>query len=685
MATKLNFRARTLDASKPMSIFYSEDLPELADLNAINRSVPAMPSGMEKEEEAEKHLQDILESQERQQQQDASAEAVAASSAANERRQELLIPTPEVFVATDADGSYERVYNRSHFKVPRQYLHVQPFSADQDLPDYDMDEEDEKFFAEVLKEQKKFEVNEITFEDMLDRLEKNSGHNVVSVKEAKLLLKEDDDLILAVYDYWVDKRLRLKQPLIPAVRSDKRGELGSSGGGGSSSGGGSGPGGQGSSGATVNPYVAFRRRTEKMQTRKNRKNDEVSYERMLKLRRDLARAVTLLEFVKRREKTKKENLNLTADIFERRFASGDYEGKVISDVLTQRQQQLQQNRVLQAYARYADNWNNMAAAEASKAGKRPYQHKKKRHKSNKQSFRGLSGPEFGTSLGGLSSDDERSASAASPSDAEADEDTDGPFAFKRRPGVQYHAPLLDEHGFELRRGWPWEGQEEGGVGHARYKYSLASTSTPRPKCLGFLRRRIGRGGRMIFDRAYANHDELWRSFGFTVMEGVGKGRQNGDERLKAVEEMDPLLAEMAQWPHYRPVTPPDFREEPEWDPYAGEDGSGVANSSSSSLLPSSHSTAKASIAAAALASAMLSGTAAAASSSTTSQRPQAAQQPSPANRAVIVNGAAMRTVDAHNAASAVVTSDTIDLFSQPQQQQQQQRLQPSTSTATSAS
>ena len=56
--------------------------------------------------------------------------------------------------------------------------------------------------------------------------------------------------------------------------------------------------------ASTNPYVAFLRRTEKMQTRKNRKNDEVSYEKMLKLRRDLNRAVTLLEMVKRREKAK---------------------------------------------------------------------------------------------------------------------------------------------------------------------------------------------------------------------------------------------------------------------------------------------------------------------------------------------------------------------------------------------
>jgi enhancer of polycomb-like protein len=44
----------------------------------------------------------------------------------------------------------------------------------------------------------------------------------VSAKEAKLLLKGDDELILAVYDYWIDRRLRMKQPLIPTVKSDKR-------------------------------------------------------------------------------------------------------------------------------------------------------------------------------------------------------------------------------------------------------------------------------------------------------------------------------------------------------------------------------------------------------------------------------------------------------------------------------
>lgn len=60
MSSKLTFRARTLDSSRPLSIYRAADLPDLVDLNSINRAVPALPTGMEKEEEGEKHLQDIL-------------------------------------------------------------------------------------------------------------------------------------------------------------------------------------------------------------------------------------------------------------------------------------------------------------------------------------------------------------------------------------------------------------------------------------------------------------------------------------------------------------------------------------------------------------------------------------------------------------------------------------------------
>jgi len=76
---------------------------------------------------------------------------------------------------------------------------------EQDIPDYDMDSEDEKW---VAAQSRKMDLTPLLFEEMMDRLEKNSGQNAVTLNEAKALLKEDDDLIIAVFDYWLNKRLK---------------------------------------------------------------------------------------------------------------------------------------------------------------------------------------------------------------------------------------------------------------------------------------------------------------------------------------------------------------------------------------------------------------------------------------------------------------------------------------------
>lgn len=49
--SKVSFRARALDATRPMQIFKADEVPDLPDFATINRSVPQMPTGMEKEEE----------------------------------------------------------------------------------------------------------------------------------------------------------------------------------------------------------------------------------------------------------------------------------------------------------------------------------------------------------------------------------------------------------------------------------------------------------------------------------------------------------------------------------------------------------------------------------------------------------------------------------------------------------
>ena len=176
---------------------------------------------------------------------------------------ELVIPTPEVYKAPE--DYYNELYPCC-FKLPKQLIRVQPFAIEEDVPDYDMDSEDEAW----LDQQRELlhDLTQLKFEEMMDKLEKCSGQHVVTMNEAKLLLKEKEDLIITVYDYWLNKRLRTQQSLTPTVKTERR-----------------------DGNASNNPYIAFRRRTEKMRTRKNRENDEVSYEKMLKLRRDLSRAV----------------------------------------------------------------------------------------------------------------------------------------------------------------------------------------------------------------------------------------------------------------------------------------------------------------------------------------------------------------------------------------------------------
>lgn len=288
--SKLSFRARALDATKLMPVYRCDELPDLQDFTAISRAVPQMPTGMEKEEECEHHLQ----------------RAISAQQAYGHTG-ELVIPTPEC-VATP-DSYYNDLYPET-YKLPRQLIHVQPSAIEQSLPEYDIDSEDELWLTEqnglldVLK-----------FEEIIEILEKSSGTQVVELKDAKKLIKNENDIVVsAVYDYWLNKRLKEQHPLIPLVKTEKR---------------------DGHSNSSINnnnPYIAFRRRTEKMQTRKNRKNDETSYEKMLKLKRDLSKAVNLLKLIENREKLKRDHLKMTVDLFEKRYDIGDFSGHILAEI-----------------------------------------------------------------------------------------------------------------------------------------------------------------------------------------------------------------------------------------------------------------------------------------------------------------------------------------------------------------
>uniref|UniRef100_A0A8C7JQJ4 Enhancer of polycomb homolog 1 n=1 Tax=Oncorhynchus kisutch TaxID=8019 RepID=A0A8C7JQJ4_ONCKI len=464
--------------------------------------------------------------------------AMSAQSVYGEKHN-MVIPVPE------ADGNI----------MPKQLIHIQPFSLDTEQPDYDLDTEDEAF---VHKLKKKMEITFLQFEEMTDRLEKGSGQQAVSLQEAKLLLKEDDELIKEVFDYWTRKRKNNKHgTLHPTVKQEKR---------------------DGSS--TSDPYVAFRRRTEKMQTRKNRKNEEAGYEKMLKLRRDLSRAVTILEMIKRREKSKRELLHLTLEIVEKRNGMSDFGGEIMAEVLAQRaldkpahiiplvpltnsnQYRHQDHMDLKDYKSKPEKTEVVRQ-------KRKYEKKPKvlplsaaaLHHSGPSVFNAKDVHQYDFP----SSDDElHSQMHSGSSEAEEENDPDGSFAFRRKAGCQYYASQLDHGG-----SWPWVSPSEGGLGDTRYRYCLTTLTVP-PRCLGMARRRLGRGGRVLLDRAHTDFDNVFHGLDSEMLDlpphspvtdkFASTSQTNTSDRTSSYSSSSADLSQIllniksSRWRHFRPRT-----------------------------------------------------------------------------------------------------------------------------------
>nr|XP_020473613.1 enhancer of polycomb homolog 2 isoform X2 [Monopterus albus] len=463
--SKLSFRARALDAAKPLSVYRNRDLPDLTDCVSINRSVPQMPTGMEKEEELEHHLQ----------------RAISVQQVFREKKENMVIPVPK---AESHTTYYDRLY-KGEIKVPKQLIHIQSLGLDLEQPDYDMDSEDETLLNRLNR---KMEIKSLQFETMVDRLEKASTQQPVSLSEAKLLLNEDDYLLKSVYDYWLRKRKNCRGPsLIPHVKQEKR---------------------DGSTNSDA--YVAFRRRTEKMQTRKNRKNDEASYEKMLRLRREFSRTVAILEMIKRREKLKRELLHLTLEVVEKRYEIGDFNGEILREVSVHRVEKPVYSALVTL-----NNGNRHTTDIKVKMHKNqgffrddlirakniirqdrlyPSQRLPVRPPSpcivNKADIKQY---DFHSS----GEDDCSVPPLSPPSSLDEENNPDGVFAFRRKAECQYLSPRMEQTG----------GDDDPELLPLCLRHSLTELSGP-PRWIGLSRRRIGRGGRIILDRASSGLDPV---------------------------------------------------------------------------------------------------------------------------------------------------------------------------------
>ncbi|CAJ0956795.1 unnamed protein product, partial [Mesorhabditis belari] len=264
-ATTKAFRARNPDSNKQMPIYFADEMPDLAEAASISRAVAQMPTGMEKEEEMETHLQDAIISQQ------------ACSSGLNVEAR--VIPTPKVHSIDE--NRYAKSYKLLG-ECSSQFLKVQAWEAlEYERPEYDCDSEDENW----LRSRPHILASDL--EKIFEELETRSSETQICLPDTarKVIQSYDVALLDDVYDYWLAKRKDrttsgIGTGLISKIRTE------------------------GKKDGQINPYIAFRRRIEKMQTRRNRKNDEDAYENGLRIGRDLRRAVQLADMVKRREKTK---------------------------------------------------------------------------------------------------------------------------------------------------------------------------------------------------------------------------------------------------------------------------------------------------------------------------------------------------------------------------------------------
>ena len=282
MSTRVQFRSRQLDVNKSLQIVRRLDDLDPDDAGA-SRGVTHGHENLDAENEEVKTVQ--------------GADKKGASTA--------FIPIPDsIDVAT-----YNQDYPATHV-TRHAYIRTRRQESD-NYVEYDLDDEDEQWLEDfnggfsLLTEEK--------FEAMLNALELAAGraqeasltglpssavldHSKVYVSkeaafESMRRLQARHASCTAVYEYWLSKRrklgmplLRQFQPSVPLTDND--------------------------------PYKVFRPRDKptRPHTRRKRENDLPSYQRLYTVRQNLEAAARLFAMVHRRERCKREALDVAVEL-----------------------------------------------------------------------------------------------------------------------------------------------------------------------------------------------------------------------------------------------------------------------------------------------------------------------------------------------------------------------------------
>lgn len=270
--------------------------------------------------EQEHHLQAVISA--------AHAATTSTGGGCTSKASALSIPTPE---AVQSSIQYDRLFP-AHFAQPATYIRFSSTVEDCVGVLYCMSEEDEVALREINAKHaaaqaasaaagKKAsrsngpgECTETWFEQLMSAFEETSAQRqpfaavdhppVLSLEEMLAAFEEGVEdgaryYARAVYEYWKDRRAQSgDQRLMAQLKTLKIDS--------------------GQDPDDSDPYVCFRRR-EQRQARKTRGRDAKVVETLKKLRRELEDGRWLLNHVKLRETSRREDLRLSQQIFEQRI------------------------------------------------------------------------------------------------------------------------------------------------------------------------------------------------------------------------------------------------------------------------------------------------------------------------------------------------------------------------------
>ncbi|KAJ1964734.1 Enhancer of polycomb-like protein 1 [Dipsacomyces acuminosporus] len=290
MVNVQRFRARKVDLRRPLPVYRAADLDDLEDDD--NRQVDAIETGVEKDEEAEHHLQ-------------AAISATHAAVTGEAPAKQVYIPTPD---ASKVVHAYSKLYPKN-FTCPTSLIRSSETVEECCAPMYCMDDQDVEWLAAVNHKRAKAELPPLTEDDCevgLDQLESLTKDMVFlrpeDIPSIEYLASHAADrdrqfskpVVDIVFSHWKDRRIKNDfKPTMPSLQYEDISKT------------------------EIDPYVCFRRR-EVRQGRKTRRADQRSLEQMRRVRVNLSLVTQLLDSCLDRERAKIEVVSESQTISQQR-------------------------------------------------------------------------------------------------------------------------------------------------------------------------------------------------------------------------------------------------------------------------------------------------------------------------------------------------------------------------------